>query len=277
MSTAHSSLGYSPLDLQNIAKKVAVSAGNFLIDRPTTFELTEKSSINDFATQMDVASEKLIVEQLLAARPDDGIFGEENSRRESRSGVTWVIDPLDGTVNYFYGLPGWNVSIAARVDVDGESSVIAGAVYAPTVGSLWYASRGGGAFWQNSQWKDSQKVIRIHSNNPVNLDRALIGTGFAYDAEKRKSQAKIATEIIPRFRDIRRIGAAAADLCNVASGLLDGYFESGLNEWDYSAGGLICEEAGALVTGLHGELPSPAMTIAAGPHLHAQLLAALNG
>lgn len=262
----------SARELCDLATTVARRAGDFLIDRPTSFELTEKSSANDFATQMDLASEKMIVDELLSHRPDDGILGEENSIRESKSGVTWVIDPLDGTVNYFYGLAGWNVSIAAKELINGKEIVVAGAVYAPTIGALWFAHRGGGAYWQTRG-----KTIRIHCNNPVELDRALVGTGFAYDAEKRKAQAKIANELIPRFRDIRRLGAAATDLCNVAMGALDAYFESGLNEWDYAAGGLICEEAGALVTGLDGEPTSKAMTIAAGPHLHAQLLVALRG
>lgn len=260
-----------PVALQDLAVSIALQAGDFLADRPSNFELNEKSSINDFATQMDLASEKMIVEAILKARPDDGILGEEGANRQSQSGVTWVIDPLDGTVNYFYGLPGWNVSIAAKENRDGIENVIAGAVYSPTTQSLWFAARGNGAFWRSRE-----KTIRIHCNNPIEINRALVGTGFAYDLEKRKSQAVVINSLIPQFRDIRRMGAAATDLCCVAMGALDAYFESGLNEWDYAAGGLICEEAGARVTGLHGEPTSKAMTIAAGPHLHAQLLAALT-
>ena len=260
-----------PLELQELAVSLALAAGDFLADRPSNFELNEKTSINDFATQMDLASEKLIVDSILKARPDDGILGEEGTNRESRSGVTWVIDPLDGTVNYFYGLPGWNVSIAAKQIRNGVEKVITGAVYSPTTQSLWYAAHGHGAFWRSRG-----KTVQIHCNNPVEIDRALVGTGFAYDQEKRKSQAAVINSLIPKFRDIRRMGAAATDLCSVAMGALDAYFESGLNEWDYAAGGLICEEAGALVSDLHGKPTSKAMTIAAGPHLHAQLLAALT-
>ena len=260
-----------PIALQDLAIPIALQAGDFLADRPSNFELNEKTSINDFATQMDIASEKLIVDSILKVRPDDGILGEEGANRESKSGVTWVIDPLDGTVNYFYGLPGWNVSIAVKEVRDDIERVIAGTVYSPTTQSLWFAARGHGAFWRSRD-----KTIRIHCNNPVEINRALVGTGFAYDLEQRRSQATLINSLIPKFRDIRRMGAAATDLCFVAMGALDAYFESGLNEWDYAAGGLICEEAGALVTGLSGESTSKAMTIAAGPHLHAQLLAALT-
>ena len=146
-----------PLELQELAVSLALAAGDFLADRPSNFELNEKTSINDFATQMYLASEKLIVDSILKARPDDGILGEEGTHRESRSGVTWVIDPLDGTVNYFYGLPGWNVSIAAKQIRNGVEKVITGAVYSPTTQSLWYASHGGGAFWRSRG-----KTIQIH-------------------------------------------------------------------------------------------------------------------
>ena len=134
------------MELQELAVSLALAAGDFLADRPSNFELNEKTSINDFATQMDLASEKLIVDSILKARPDDGILGEEGTNRVSRSGVTWVIDPLDGTVNYFYGLPGWNVSIAAKQIRNGVEKVITGAVYSPTTQSLWYAAHGHGAF-----------------------------------------------------------------------------------------------------------------------------------
>lgn len=254
---------FDTADLLALAIRVAESAGALLMQRPEVFDLHQKTSAVDFATQMDHASEKLIVESLLAARPHDGIIGEEGSTRASKSGLTWVIDPLDGTVNYYYGLPGWNVSIAAK----DEEGVVVGAVFAPSVKTLWSASRGGGAF-QNGR--------PISCNNPVQLNRALISTGFSYDLALRHDQAARIARLIPQIRDLRRIGAAAVDLCHVAAGMVDGYFEATLNEWDLAAGGLVAREAGALVTGRHGGPANHEMVIAAGPTLHAQLVAAVD-
>jgi myo-inositol-1(or 4)-monophosphatase len=248
-----------------LAQAVAFSqeAAQLLMSRPSRFEIEQKSSAVDFATQMDHASEKLIVERIRVARPLDGIIGEEGAERESRSGITWIIDPLDGTVNYFYDLPGWNVSIAAK----DSSGVIVGVVNAPSINSVWTAIRGGGAFKNGSP---------IRCTDPVALDRALIGTGFSYSMASRISQADLVQSLIPRIRDLRRNGAAAVDLCQVASGALDGYFEMDLKEWDLAAGGLIASEAGALVTGRAGGAPGQEMVIAAGPALHRLLLAEIG-
>lgn len=247
-------------ELVLIAEQVARAAGQLLMDRPDSFTLTEKSSAVDFATQMDEQAERLIVKSLLAVRPDDGIIAEEGATQESKSGITWVIDPLDGTVNYLYGLPGWNISIAAK-DNDG---VIAGVVHAPSVGALWKATKGGGAFLNNQS---------IKCNDPINLNMALIATGFSYDLELRKEQGSRIQKLIPQIRDIRRNGAAAVDLCYVAMGAVDAYFESSLKEWDFAAGGLIATEAGAIITGRSGGAPDGDMVVCAGPSLHAQLLA----
>ena len=238
-------------------------AGELLMKRPDTFDLNQKSSARDFATHMDHASEKLIVESILSARPDDGIIGEEGSDRPSKSGITWVIDPIDGTVNYFYGLPGWNVSIAAK-DADG---VLVGVVNAPTLGALWHAVRGGGAFLNS-------KPIRC--NEPVQMQEALLGTGFSYSSDQRQRQAEFFLEIARDIRDIRRAGAAAVDLCCVATGWTDGYFERDLHEWDLAAGGLIAREAGAVVSGRNGGPAGHEMTICAGPTLHAALAARIG-
>ncbi len=242
-------------ELLELAKGVAKSAGELLMKRPETFDLNEKSSARDFATQMDHASEKLIVNALLAARPGDGIIGEEGANRPSTSGITWVIDPIDGTVNYFYNLPGWNISIAAK----DEEGVLVGVVYAPTLNSLWQATRGGGSFLNGK---------RIHCSGADHLEESLIATGFSYDLGERINQGEKIASLIPRVRDIRRNGAAAVDLCHVASGAVDGYFETGLKEWDLAAGGLIAREAGALVSGRNGQAAGEAMVIAAGPSLH---------
>ncbi len=249
--------------LLELAIAVSHEAASLLSSRPTNFEINQKSSAVDFATQMDHASENLIVERLLAARPMDGIIGEEGSSRPSQSGITWVIDPLDGTVNYFYDLPGWNVSIAAK-DADG---VIVGVVNAPSINSLWSATRGGGAFLNGAP---------IRCNDPVAIELALLGTGFSYSVEKRVGQAAFVNDLIPQIRDLRRQGAAAVDLCHVAMGALDGYFERDLKEWDLAAGGLIAREAGALVTGRLGGAPGEEMVIAAGPALHAALTARIG-
>jgi len=227
-------------ELLLLATDIARAAGELLMARPDVFDLEMKSSAIDFATQMDLASEKLIVTKILEARPDDGIIGEEGSAIPSKSGVTWVIDPLDGTVNYFYGIAGWNVSIAAK-DSDG---VQVGVVYAPSINSLWTATKDGGA---------SCNGKKISCNDPVEFNRALIGTGFSYDLKDRADQARIASKLLLEIRDLRRLGAGAADLCLVATGRLDAFYELGLNEWDLAAGGLIATEAGALVTGRNGQ------------------------
>jgi myo-inositol-1(or 4)-monophosphatase len=242
--------------LLDLALSIARDAGDLLMDRPASWDLTSKSTAIDIATQMDLASEKLIVQAILMARPDDGIIGEEGTSRASKSGVTWVIDPVDGTVNYFYGLPGWCVSIAAK----DESGTLVGVVHSPTVNSTWHASKGNGAFLNN---------VKIACNNPVELNRALISSGFAYDVTNRIEQLKIVNVLLPKIRDLRRIGSAAADICHVATGLVDGYFETGLFEWDLAAAQLIAEEAGAVVTTRkwHGL----DLTVAAGPHLYQQL------
>jgi len=243
-------------DLLELAQRIGAEAGALLMDRPLAFEIESKSTAIDIATQMDTKAEKFIVQSLLAARPDDGIIGEEGSSVASKSGITWVIDPLDGTVNYFYGLPGWNVSIAAK---DSEG-VIVGVVTAPTINSTWWATRGGGAFYNG-------KAIKC--NNPVEVDRALLATGFQYDVADRVSQLEDFAKLVPVVRDMRRNGAAAVDLCHVAMGALDGYYEAGLKEWDWSAGGLVATEAGATFK-RYGEGPMQ-ISMVAGPYLHAQL------
>ena len=169
-----------------------------------------------------------------------------------------MIDPIDGTVNYLYALPGWNISIAAK---DEQGSVV-GVVHAPSILSTWSAIRGGGAFLNNAP---------IHCSDPIELDRALIGTGFAYDVQERVEQGRFIAELLPRIRDLRRMGAAAVDLCYVASGFFDGYFEAGLKEWDWAAGGLIAQEAGAILSHTQSGI-----TICAGPSLHSQLNALIQ-
>jgi myo-inositol-1(or 4)-monophosphatase len=247
------------IELLKLAESVARATGSLLMKRPESFTLTEKSSAVDFATQMDQQAEEMIVKLLLAQRPDDGIVAEEGAARQSKSGITWVIDPIDGTVNYLYGLPGWNVSIAAK-DKDG---VVVGVVYAPSINGFWSAIRSEGATYNGN---------KIKCNDPVSLDRSLIATGFAYDLNLRNSQGKIMSNLLPKIRDLRRNGAAAVDLCYVAMGAIDGYFEASLKEWDLAAGGLIATEAGAVLSGRAGGEPNGELVVCAGPALHSALL-----
>lgn len=256
-----------PEDLLELALGIAIEAGAMLMDRPAAFEVSTKSTAIDIATQMDKASEKFIVESLLASRPHDGIIGEEGSSRESTSGLTWVIDPVDGTVNYLYGIPGWNVSIGVKDD----RGVIAGVVHAPTINSTFTAIRRQGAFLISSGNSHRNSPQRIKCNDPVPLNRALIGTGFAYDVDRRVEQGRIVAQLLPQIRDLRRLGAAAVDICYVAMGALDGYFEYGLHEWDWAAAGLIAQEAGALFT-----TDSQRISVCAGPNLHPSLAAAVE-
>lgn len=253
-------------DLLELAVAAARKAGSLLVQGRRSGEVTvaaTKSSPTDVVTAMDRAAEGVIVESLLAARPDDGVLGEEGDERAGVSGLRWVIDPLDGTVNYLYDLPGWSVSIAA--EQDGEVTV--GAVLAPLTGELFTATRGGGAALNG-------KPIQCTAGVP--LAQALVGTGFGYGSERRQVQADVLRVLLPRVRDIRRSGSAALDLCAVACGRYDAFYEHGLNPWDLAAGGLIAAEAGARVGGLRGAPASGAFALAASSDLfdalHALLL-----
>jgi myo-inositol-1(or 4)-monophosphatase len=221
-------------ELLAIARHAAVSAGELLSERPARLATETKSSPTDIVTQMDLAAESLIADIIRSARPDDGILGEEGADRVGSSGVRWVVDPLDGTVNYLYGLPGWAVSVAAEV----AGAVVAAAVSVPTWGETFTATAGGGA------WSDGR---RLRVSAVGELETALVATGFGYDAAERAAQAAAVARLLPRVRDIRRYGAAAADLCLLAAGRVDAYFERGLQPWDHAAGALIAAEAGAVV------------------------------
>ncbi|MFI2411731.1 inositol monophosphatase family protein [Streptomyces sp. NPDC018947] len=248
-------------ELLKTARQAARRAGDLLRDgRPADLEVAAtKSSPIDVVTEMDIAAEKLITGMISDLRPQDGFLGEEGAATEGTSGVRWVIDPLDGTVNYLYGLPTWAVSIAA--EQDGER--VAGVVAAPMRGETYWAVRGGGA-WATGAWDGERRLTRRPA---APLDQALVSTGFNYVAEVRAQQAEIARRLIPLVRDIRRGGSAAIDLCDVAAGRLDGYYERGLHPWDLAAGDLIAREAGAVTGGRPGERPSRDLTIAATPEV----------
>lgn len=251
-------------ELLALANSIALRAGELLMARPDRFTLAEKSGALDFATQMDLASEELIVSLIKAARPDDAILGEEGGNHAGSSGFTWVIDPIDGTVNYLYGMAGWCVSIAVK-DASGP---LVGVVYAPSISLRWSAVRGGGAFCND---------LPIRCNEPVPLDKALIATGFSYDRERRVAQASLIAKLLPKIRDIRRNGACAVDICMVASGMVDAHFESGVNEWDHAAAGLVATEAGARLVVIEGVWAGKQnFVLAAGPSLFEQLVPELE-
>ncbi|MER5715358.1 inositol monophosphatase family protein [Streptomyces sp. NPDC002132] len=246
-------------ELLDLAQEAARKAGALLRDgRPADLAVAAtKSSPIDVVTEMDIAAEKLITGLIADRRPDDGFLGEEGSSSEGRSGVRWVIDPLDGTVNYLYGLPTWAVSIAA--EQDGETVV--GVVAVPMRGETYHAVRGAGAR-ATGAW-EGERVLACRPAAP--LDQALVSTGFNYVTEVRAHQAEVARRLIPLVRDIRRGGSAAIDLCDVAAGRLDGYYERGLHPWDLAAGDLIAREAGALTSGRPSQRPSRELAIAATP------------
>ncbi|MBY8887129.1 inositol monophosphatase [Streptomyces sp. PTM05] len=252
--------------LLDVALEAARRAGALLRDgRPEDLTVAAtKTSPIDVVTEMDLAAEKLITGYLAEVRPDDGLLGEEGASREGTSGVRWVIDPLDGTVNYLYGLPSWSVSIAAERD----GVAVAGVVEAPMRGETYHAVRGGGAFVND-------RAARCRPA-PQDFSQALIGTGFGYLTERRAAQAEVARQLLPQVRDIRRAGSAAIDLCDVGCGRLDGYYERGLNPWDRAAGVLFAREAGALAGGRPGSPAGDDLTVAGSPGLFEPLQALLE-
>lgn len=263
------SSGHDREALRVLAEEAARAAGDLVRERPADLHVAStKSSPTDVVTAMDIAAEALLADVLLSRRPDDGLLGEEGGLRPGTSGLTWVVDPIDGTVNYLYGLPAYAVSVAV---VEGEPEprawrVLAGCVHNPSTSETWTATLGGGAHL------DGRPVPGPAS--PV-LSRALVGTGFGYTVSRRRKQGQVLASMITKVRDVRRGGSAALDLCAVASGRLDGYYERGLMPWDLAAGGLIARESGASVTGLAGLDADESMVIAARPALARELSLAL--
>jgi myo-inositol-1(or 4)-monophosphatase len=227
-------------ELLTLAVQVATEAADLVRQRRLGgVEVSAtKTSPTDVVTEVDRASERLIFERLMAARPDDGFVGEEGASSESTSGVSWVVDPIDGTVNFLYGIPAYSVSIAAAVD--GEP--VAGVVLNVQTGELFTATLGGGSFLDGSP-------LRVGSAGEVPpLSQQLVGTGFNYVHDVKMLQVSAVSAMLREVRDIRRIGSAALDLCNVATGRYDAYVEEGLHEWDRAAGGLVATEAGAVLS-----------------------------
>lgn len=247
-------------ELHEFARRLAQDAGDLVrAKRPRVVEVAAtKSSAVDVVTEMDREIEAYLRERISRFRPDDGILGEEDGVAEGNSGLTWVVDPIDGTVNYLYGVPAYAVSIAV-VAGDGDpasSTGIAGAVHNIPLDETWHAGLGRGAFCGDEP---------LHVSDVTDPEQLLVGTGFAYDSARRARQGKLLAHLMGQVRDVRRIGSAALDLCSVAGRRLDAYFEVGLNAWDLAGGQIIVEEAGGVVTGLHGAPAGERMTIAGGP------------
>jgi myo-inositol-1(or 4)-monophosphatase len=222
-----------------------------------------KSSATDPVTEIDTATEALIRRTITAVRPEDGFVGEEGGAQTGTSGVSWVLDPIDGTVNFVYGIPAYSVSIAVQVG----DRVVAGVVRNVAAGEEFSAVLGGGAWLTVGDGQP--QPLRVPELDE--LSQALVATGFGYDAERRVEQARALTGLIGRVRDVRRFGSAALDLCSVAAGRVDAYVEQGLNRWDQAAGVLVVREAGGVVTGLDGDEPDERLLVAASASLHARL------
>ena len=257
------------VELQELAAGIAREAGELARERRAAGVAlaATKSTLADIVTEADREVEQLIRDRLSADRPGDGFLGEESGAADSETGITWVVDPIDGTVNYAYGIPSYNVSIAAVRGGDDPDAweALAAAVYAPAVDELFTAARGGGA------WLGGRR-LGVTGPNPAG---ALLATGFGYDPATHDGDLETVRRVMPLARDLRRMGSAALDLAYVAAGRLDGYFERGLKPWDFAAGALLVEEAGGLVTRIDTASARP-MIIAAGPELHARLSAVLE-
>lgn len=259
-------------DLLSLARTTALEAGALAFRRRAEGVniAASKSSPEDVVTDADREVETLIRSRLAVARPDDGFYGEESEATAGSSGLTWVVDPIDGTVNYLYGIPHYAVSIAV---VEGDPApstwtALAGAVINPALGELYTAAAGEGSFLNDRR-------LTVKTGVPLSL--ALAGTGFGYEAKRRLWQAAVVQGLIGEVRDIRRMGAAALDLCSVAAGRLDVYYERGLHPWDHAAGALVASEAGAKVGAFGADAEGRELLIAAAPDLYASFEPLLRG
>jgi myo-inositol-1(or 4)-monophosphatase len=255
----------SPGALREIAEAVAREAGHLLRDAfaGPRVNVTAKSSPTDLVSEADHAAERLIRDRLKAARPDDGFLGEEGGDAAGSSGLRWIVDPLDGTINFLFGIPQWAVSIACE---DGEGT-LAGVIYDPMRDELWTAERDGHALLDGRE---------IHGSERSDLATTMVATGFGYDAQVRAYQAQVLARLLPRVRDIRRFGSAALDLAWTAAGRYDAFYERGLNAWDLAAGELLCRRAGLAVRTLEPAPPAAAGVLAA-PHAVVDALAEIVG
>jgi myo-inositol-1(or 4)-monophosphatase len=238
--------------LMGVAVEAATSAGALLLERVrhgAERSIASKSTPTDLVSEADLASERAIRELLARRRPDDGFVGEEGTHSDGSSGLSWVVDPLDGTVNFLFGIPQWCVSVAVR----DQQGTIAGAVYDPNREELFTATR-----HARATLSGPDGILELSGTSREGaLETAMVATGFAYDADVRAAQARVLARIVPRVRDVRRLGSAALDLTWTAAGRYDAYFERTVKQWDIAAGALICERAGLRVLELpvHERLP----------------------
>ena len=239
-----------PEALLDIAVEAARMAGGLLAERVLAGaerEVSSKSTPTDLVSEADLAAERAISELLAERRPQDGFLGEEGGGVQGSSGLSWVVDPLDGTVNFLFGIPQWCVSVAVR----DEQGAIAGAVFDPNRQELFTATRGGPALLRRGAAGVELQGRAVDPSGgearPSELSGAMVATGLAYDATVRAAQAQVLARLAPRVRDIRRLGSAALDLCWTAAGRYDAYFERTVKPWDIAAGSLICERAGLQV------------------------------
>lgn len=279
-------------ELEDVAVSLAIEAAALIVtQRPRDLQLSAKSSVTDPVTAMDRRSENLIRRRLSTLRPHDGVYGEEHGELPGSigsGGVTWVIDPIDGTVNYLYDIGHYAVSVGAVEGdprIPGKWQPLAGAVANPVSGRVYHARRGSGAWQRRFQiLPDGQvdvdsrdQAVRLAVTDTGNLATSLVATGFSYQSEVRRDQALALVDLLPRIRDIRRFGSAALDLCAVAAGLVDGYYEERLNPWDIAAGWLVVTEAGGRVSGWAGQALGDHRLVAGGPDVHRDLVFLLDG
>jgi myo-inositol-1(or 4)-monophosphatase len=253
-----------PGELERFAVELAAGAAAVVAGHGrAALAVSSKSTATDLVTATDRASERWLVEHIVAERPGDALLGEEGAGSAGTSGVRWLLDPIDGTVNYVLALPQYAVSVAAELD----GQVLAAAVCNAASGEVFRAHLGGGAYLGD---------VSLHGPRDVPLARAVIGTGFSYAAQQRARQGAVVARLLPRVADIRRLGSASLDLCAVAAGRLDAYFEAGLHLWDYAAGLLIATEAGCAASGLRHRPPSEQLTAVAGVAMAADFFALLE-
>lgn len=255
--------------LLQVAADVALACGSLIVaERPEHVAVTAtKSSPIDIVTVMDRRSEALAHEIISQQRPDDGIVGEEGLDRPGTSGITWLVDPIDGTVNYLYDNDEYAVSVAAVIGdarTEGAWFPVVGVVFNPVAGDVFSARRGAGAQLTRLSLSDDghAPTLRLAPTPPADLGTSLVGTGFAYDLDVRTRQADAVARVLPRVRDIRRHGAGSLDLCAVASGRLDAYYEANLEAWDHAAAWVVVEESGLVVRGPRGGRPTKELVLA---------------
>lgn len=240
--------------LRKLAEELAQSAGTHAQHgRAQGMQVVgTKLTDTDMVTKFDREAEAMIIAGLRAARPDDSIIGEEGGGHRGTSGLEWHVDPIDGTTSFMYGLPTWCVSIGVRDHL----GTVAGAVFMPDLEEMFSAERGAGATLNGS---------RIHCSPVTDVSKALVATGFSYTPTHRTVQSRRITEFIHRIRDVRRMGAAAVDICFVACGRVDAYFEENLHSWDVLAAELIAREAGARSGDFSGDELRPEEVLVSAP------------